>query len=403
MITNYKNFVPMVMGPGAAKQTGAEAKALGITNALFVHDPQLPEACVNVIRESLEQAGITYHVFHGVLPDCPDHSVQAGWEFAKDIEGLNGIICLGGGSGMDTAKGINVILNNPGKISDYYSAKHPDAGFLGAAKNPGHPLILIPTTAGTGSEQGKSAVIHDSETGMKSPVLSTTCCFAKLAIIDPEMTVSCPATLTAITALDAFTHAYEAYTGDDEQPVNDVSPLSDLLAEEAMRLIATYLPLVLEDLNNIEYRYKLSFASTIAMKAVANAHSHLGHCFAHAIGGKTQIPHGVACWVCETHLAPWISDVHYQKNKKVAEILGAAVPDGAGAEELSKILFDAMYDFGRKVGMPGFRHYGATREQVVSSVDLMRNDYLFKSGKKPISVAQAVEILNQICDVEGLA
>lgn len=392
----------MVMGPGAARQTGEEAKALGISAALLVHDPNLPESCVRVVKESLEKAGIRYECFTGVEPDCPDYTIQAGYEFAKNIDGLNGIICLGGGSGMDTAKGINVILNNPGKISDYYSYKHPDAGFMGAAKNPGYPLILIPTTAGTGSEQGKSAVIHDSETGMKSPVLSTTCCFAKLAIIDPEMTVSCPPGLTAITALDAFTHAYEAYTGDDEQPINDVSPLSDLLAEEAMRLIAENLPRVLTDLGNMEYRYKLAYASTIAMKAVANAHSHLGHCFAHAIGGVANVPHGVACWICDSHLAPWISDVHYKKNKKVAEILGADVPADASPEVLSNILYAAMRDFGLKVGLPGFKHYGVTRAQVISSLRLMKDDYLFRSGKKPITEEQALEILKEICDAEGL-
>ena len=402
LITNYKSFVPMVMGPGAASRTGVEARALGITKALFVYDKQLPSKCTDVIESSLNSEGIEYVIFTDVLPDAPDFIVEKGYEFAAAQGGIDGIICLGGGSAMDTAKGINVLMANPGPISRYYSANNPNAGFYGAAKNPGLPLILIPSTAGTGSEQGKSAVIHDSTTGRKSPVLSTICCLASLAIIDPEMTLSCPARLTAITGLDAFTHAYEAYTGDDEQLVNDVSPLSDMEAEYAMREIVEYLPKVLKDGGNIEWRYHMSLASTVAMKSVANAHSHLGHCFAHAIGSTTNVPHGVCCWVCESHLAPWISDVHYKKNKWVAQVLGSTVPEDASADELSIILHKAMVDFGAAVGVPHLKDYGATREQVMASIDLMQDDYLFYSGKKRISVDQAKEILKLICDSENL-
>lgn len=402
MITNYKNFVPMVMGPGAARQVGAEAVSLEITKALFVYAPQLPDECINTVKTSLEQAGIDYVSFTKIEPDTPDYLVEEGAAFARTIEGLNGIICLGGGSAMDTAKGINILVNHDGPISKYYAKNNPNAGFTGAATNPGLPLIMIPTTAGTGSEQGKSAVIHDTETGMKSPALSTSCCLPKLAIIDPEMTLSCPPTLTAITGCDAFTHAYEAYTGDDEQPINDISPLSDLLAVESMRLIAENLPKAVKDGSNIDYRYKLSYASTFAMKAVANAHSHLGHCFAHAIGSTTNVPHGVCCWICETHLAPWISDVHYKKNKTVAELLGAEVPEGTSPAQLGQILFDTMRAFGTRVGLPGLKEYGATREQVVRALPLMKDDYLFYSGKKPITEEQALKILNWICDTEGI-
>ena len=402
MISNYKAFVPMVMGPGAASTVGAEARALGMSKVLFVHDPQLPQASLDVITKSLEASGIEYTCYSDVEPEVPDYVAQRGYEFASKIDGLNGIICLGGGSAMDLAKVINVLLHHPGPISRWYAANNPSAGYKGAANNPGHPIILLPSTAGTGSEQGKSGVVLDTATGTKNPVISVTCCFADLTILDPEMTVSCPKSLTMTCGLDAFCHAYEAYTGPDDQAVSDSSPLSDLIALEAMSIVAKYLPLVLMDGSNVEYRYKMIYAATLGMKAVANAHSHVGHSFAHAIGAKTGVPHGVCCWVSESHIAPWLCDVHYKKNKTVAELLGAYVPDDASPEELARILRKAMDDFGVKCGMPGLKHFGAKKQDVLDAIELMRKDSLFTAGKKRMTVEEANVLLADICRDEGL-
>lgn len=391
-MSSYRTFVPIVSGRGAAKRVGEEAKALGCTRVLLVHGPTLPTASIDIIKESLTASGIEYVVFGKALPDVPDYIVDEGVEFAKNAGAIDGVIGLGGGSTMDTAKAINVLLNNPGPIHQYFLING------GTVKNPGYPLILIPTTSGTGSDQTRAAVVMNTSEDVKRPLLSEGCCLAKVCILDPELAVTMPPELTAFTGYDAFSHAYEAYTGDDES----AGPISDVLAVWAMQTVVKYLPLAVKDGSNIEYREMLANAATIAGMSTANARSHLGHCFGHAIGSRTHAPHGVSVACNLPFIADFITDENYEKNAVVAKMFGVDVYDGMPAEELGTKLKDAMHSFEKTIGCPTLKDYNVSREKVMSSYDLIVVDPLFQRGKKHMSPDEAKETLAKICDYYGM-
>lgn len=391
-MSSYRTFVPIVSGVGAAKRTGEEAKALGCTRVLLVHGPTLPTSSVDVVKNSLTASGIEWVEYGKALPDVPDYVVEDAVAFAKQAGKIDGIVGLGGGSTMDTAKAINVMLHNPAPIQQYFLING------GVVKNPGVPLILIPTTSGTGSDQTRAAVIMNTSEDVKRPMLSESCCLAKVCILDPEMAATMPPFLTAFTGYDAFSHAYEAYTGDDES----AGPISDVLAVWAMQTIVDYLPLAVKDCGNLEYREKLANAATIAGMATANARSHLGHCFGHAIGSRTHAPHGVSVACNLPFIAEFITDKNYEKNSIVAKMFGIDVYDGMPAEELGAKLKDALHNFENTIGCPTLKDYNVTREKVMSSYDLIIVDPLFQRGKKHMTTDEARETLEKICDYYGL-
>lgn len=391
-MSSYRTFVPIVSGRGAAKRTGEEVKALGCKKVLLVHGPTLPTSSVDVIKKSLNAHGIEFAEYGNALPDVPDYIVEEAVAFAKEVGGIDGIVGLGGGSTMDTAKAINLMLNNPAPIQQYFAING------GVAKNPGYPLILIPTTSGTGSDQTRAAVVMNTSEDVKRPLLSDICCLAKVCILDPEMAVTMPPFLTAFTGYDAFSHAYEAYTGDDES----AGPISDVLAVWAMETIVKYLPLAIEDGSNLEYREMLANAATIAGMSTANARSHLGHCFGHAIGSRTHAPHGVSVACNLPFIVDFVTDANYEKNSVVAKMFGIDVYEGMPAEELGAKLREALQNFENTIGCPTLKDYNVTRQKVMDSYDLIVVDPLFQRGKKHMTTEEAKEILVKICDYYDL-
>ena len=387
-MSSYRTFVPIVSGCGVARQTGAEVKALGCKRVLLVHGQKLPVESINKIKDSLTDAGIDYIEFGNAQPDVPDYIVNEGVEFVNNNGPIDGIIGLGGGSTMDTAAAINVLLNNPPPIQQYFAING------GNASNPGYPLIQIPTTSGTGADQTRACVILNTSEDVKRPLLSESCCLAKLCILDPELTATMPPYLTAFTGYDAFSHAYEAYTGDDESS----GPVSDVLAVWAMETVVKYLPLAVNDTGNMEYREKLAYASTIAGMATANARSHLGHCFGHAIGSRTHAPHGVSVACNYPFIVDFITDENYEKNSVVAKMFGIDVYDGMPANELGAKLRTALQQFEKTIGCPTLKDYNVTREQVMSAYDLIIVDPLFQRGRKHMTTDEDLATLEKICD-----
>lgn len=239
---------------------------------MLLHQLHLP------IVEILETLKQDYVIYANVQADPPEHLVLDAVQFAQN-EKIDLVLGFGGGSSLDVAKVI-AILAHPQQhqtIQDLYG--------VGNAKRPRLPLILVPTTAGTGSEVTPISIVTTGETtktGIVSPVL-----YADVAILDAHFTQNLPASITAATGIDAMVHAIEAYTSKIKK-----NPYADMLAKQALRLLNKNLPLVLNDGNNLEARQNMLVGSMLAGQAFANAPVGAVHALAYPLGGHFHISHG---------------------------------------------------------------------------------------------------------------
>jgi alcohol dehydrogenase len=304
-------------GGGVVAEVGEEVRRLGGSHVLVVTDPGLvksgiAERLVAIVRGHAELV----EVFDGVVANPMDDDCARGASLASDMK-ADLIIGLGGGSSMDTAKAIAVIRTHGGKPSDYFGAD--------TLRKPIAPLVCVPTTAGTGSEVTPFAVITDSKTRVKMNILDPGV-VPTSSFVDPELTVSMPASLTAATGMDALTHAVEAYT------CKLANPLTDALALKAVRIIAGSLRRAVADGSDVNARKEMALGSLIAGFAFGNADVGGVHCMAEAIGGFYDTPHGVANSVFLPLVTEFNVPADPQKHADVAVALGVDTADMDDAE-----------------------------------------------------------------------
>jgi alcohol dehydrogenase len=284
--------------------------------------------------------------------------VEEAAAIARDA-GCDVIVGIGGGSSMDTAKGVNVLMNNEPPIMRYFGVPK--------SLKPGVPLIFLPTTAGTGSEVTNMCVISCTSLNKKDSVVSPVC-VAALAILDPDLTLGLPPKLTAATGVDAFSHAAESITG------NQANPISDALSRDAIRTITQWLPIAVEDGKNLEAREKMLEASMFAGMAFTNGLVHLGHSIAHTLGAQFHIPHGVACGVCLPQVIEWTSRTEYKKVRMICEAMGENIPESSGWEEIGKTAKTAIRALTKKVGIPNLKELGIPFDALMKLPPLVLND-----------------------------
>lgn len=331
------HLTSVIFGEGASQGTGEKLKDFGITKLLCVYDKGIKAAgLVDTIIQNVQAEGIKVIEFGEVLPDPPDTIVDQAGELGRK-EGVDGILGIGGGSSMDTAKGVNVLLGNPGVISDYFNPE--------TMQKPGKFLFLIPTTSGTGSEVTGVAVLTNTKDRKKCGVRGKNC-IATLAIVDPKLTFGLPPGITAATGMDAFSHAVEAYTTAMK------NPMSDLLALEAISLIAKYLPVAVRDGSNGEARSKMSYAATIAGMSFNDAPPHIGHAIAHTVGVKYHVPHGTICGLAVPGVIEYVSDIMPEMVRSIGEAMGLSLKDDLSNEMLGSRVADAVRKLNREIGLP---------------------------------------------------
>ena len=268
----------ILFGAGSAEKTGTEAQLLKAKKALIITDPGVIQAgLLEGIEKSLQSVGIPFAIFDGVEPDPRIEVVEKSAEKAKK-EGMDLIIGFGGGSSLDIAKVTSVMVANPGKIDSFFG--------IDLVPNLGVPVILIPTTAGTGSEVTPIAILSDTKEKLKKGIVSPTL-FPEVALVDPKLTVGLPPSVTAFTGMDALTHAIEAYYS-----VN-ATGLSDLLAIRAMELISKNLRMAYAYGENLSARSNMMEGSLLAGIAFANAGVGAVHAFAYPLGGEFHLAHGL--------------------------------------------------------------------------------------------------------------
>jgi len=278
-ISHFKTAGKIVFGPGAVETAGEELKVLGATRVAVITDPGIDKAGIlDTVRQAVEKSGLNHSVFTGVEPDPRIEIVGQAADHTRK-ESCDAVLGVGGGSSMDIAKATAVMMSNPGKIEDY-------AG-VGKIPNPLPPVLLVPTTAGTGSEVTSIAVLSDTVNNVKKGVVSDYM-YARAAVLDPLLTVGLPPPITASTGLDALIHAVESYTG------SQATFITEPLALEAIRIIAQNLRLAYANGNNLMARSNMLKGSLLAGMAFSNTQTAAAHACALAIGGRFHIPHGVA-------------------------------------------------------------------------------------------------------------
>ena len=277
----------ILFGLGAAEKIGAEAQVLKAKKILIITDPGVIQAgLLESIKASLQAAGILFTIFDGVEPDPRIEVVEKSVEKAKQ-DGIDLIIGFGGGSSLDIAKVTSIMITNPGKIDLFFG--------VDLVPNPGLPVILIPTTAGTGSEVTPIAILSDTKEKLKKGIVSPAL-FPEVAVVDPKLTVGLPPSVTAFTGMDALTHAIEAYSS-----IN-ATDLSDLLAIRAMELISKNLRMAYAYGENLSARSSMMEGSLLAGIAFANAGVGAVHAFAYPLGGEFHLAHGLT----NTLMLPYI-------------------------------------------------------------------------------------------------
>lgn len=325
-------------GPGARKQLPEAVKQIGKTKALVVTDPGLIKFGVaNMVTDVLDQANIPYEIFSDVKPNPTVTNVKNGINaFTKS--GADFIIAIGGGSSIDTAKGIGIVINNP-EFSDIVSLEG-----CAPTTRKSVPIIALPTTAGTAAETTINYVIIDEEKQKKMVCVDPNDIPA-VAIIDAELMYSLPKSLTAATGMDALTHAIEGYI------TKGAWEMSDMFEIEAIRMISKYLPTAVEQPSNAEARNGMAVAQYIAGMAFSNVGLGLVHGMAHPLGSLFDIPHGVA----NALLLPTIMEFNMQccldKYPDIAKAMGVDIA-GMSKEEASRAACQAVKDLALKVGIP---------------------------------------------------
>jgi len=266
---------------GISKDFGNELSQMSVQKFFMICDPYFSETGVaQEIKKGVEEGGAkVVGVFHEVPPNSELKIVQQCARLASE-KGAEGIIALGGGSSMDTAKAANIIFSLGGDLVADYSGTQTITQAL-------RPLIAIPTTAGTGSEVTASAVILDTQSQSK---LSFNDSFMRphLALLDPELTLTLPPKVTAMTGMDALTHAIEAYTS------LQANPMSDALAMKAIKLIKNNLLEAVREGSDLERRSNMLIAANMAGIAFDHAMVGVVHSMSHATGGVAHVPHGMA-------------------------------------------------------------------------------------------------------------
>lgn len=316
MLPDYFEFhmpTRILYGAGIIGNLGDSLRSFGRRRALLVTDAILSKlGLVDKVKAGFASTGIEIAaVFDQVPPDSTIATVEACARLARRRK-CDMIIGLGGGSVMDTAKVANILAVKGGRVAD-----HMGAYLLG--DEPLLPSILIPTTAGTGSEVTKVAIIHDPDQDIKLPFAETQF-FPQLAILDPELTRSMPAKLTAITGMDALTHAIECYVSKDHQPA------SDALALHVIRLISQNLLRACAHPDDLEARGAMLVASCLAGVAFTQAMVGMVHGVSHALGGVYHIPHGLANALVLPEVMEYNLESCPERYTDIARALGVNLP-----------------------------------------------------------------------------
>lgn len=353
---NFELHLPtkVIFGAGKSKTTGEVIHSLRGRKVLVVSDTGVIGAnLLDGILSSIEDAGLGYSVFSDVGHEASLAKVQAGLNVLR-AEESDLLLSVGGGSVMDTAKGIGCLATNPGDLRDYEGPEK--------FKNPPLPMVAVPTTAGSGSELSFGAVISDDERKYKFSVRSSMQ-IPKVALLDPELLKSTPPKLAAATGMDALSHGLEAYVSKWS------NSMTDAYCRQNFYLVGKYLRRFVSDPADVEAASGMLLASSMGPMAFNVARLGLVHAIGHPLGAKFKLPHGVVCALLMPHVMEFNLSACPDKFVDIAIGLEGYVEDGSTikkAQSAVSAVERLMEDIGIRAD---FSSYDITEELMSSIAD----------------------------------
>lgn len=373
----FNTSASVVFGAGEVAKIGTLAQSRLGADILFVTDQGVMKAgLADTALAALKAAGCTITIFDAVVADPPEAIIL---QCAEMAQGKTGVIGFGGGSSMDVAKLAALLANSCETLSAIYG--------VGLAKGPRLPLMLVPTTAGTGSEVTPISIVTtgtNEKKGVVSPVI-----LPDIALLDPDLTLGLPPHVTAATGIDAMVHAIEAYAS---KSANN-NPVSKILAREALRLMGANLLTAVRDGSNREARGAMLLGAMLAGQAFANSPVAAVHALAYPLGGHYHIPHGLSNALVLPEVlrfnAPEAAHLY-------AEIAIDAFPELAeiGTQARGEAFAERLHRLAQECGLPmKLRDNGVTRESLpMLAEDAMKQTRLLVNNPRPLTYADALMI-----------
>jgi alcohol dehydrogenase class IV len=392
-------------GPGASDEVGHDLSLTGARRVLVLTDPGVAATgAPHRVAAQMAAFGIEAHVHDSAHVEPTDASIEAAIERARAAGPWDAFVAVGGGSAIDTAKAVDLMLTNPGELMDYVNAP------VGGGRAPTvalKPLVAVPTTTGTGAESTTICVLdvlaQKVKTGISHVRLRPT-----LAVVDPHLTMTQPSGVTASAGMDILCHALESWTARpytsyerkaaaDRVPYCGANPISDLWAEKAMRLLATAFRSAVRDGSDEGAREQMALAATFAGLGFGNAGVHVPHANAYPIAGQVRdfhpdgypadeslVPHGMAVSLTAPEAFRWTFDASPERHVQAALFLspGAQV-DGDPADLLPAVLRDLMQDIDLPNGTSGVGYSEADVDDLV--VGAMKQQRLLATSPKPVT------------------
>ena len=372
----------VLVGPEASKQLGDLAVSMGITRALIVTDRGIIQfGLLDSATNSLNASKVEYELYADVVADPPESvvmdAVTEGQAFNCD-----GVIGFGGGSSMDVAKLLAVLIKGEQSLSDIYGVDQITGGRL--------PLIQVPTTAGTGSEATMVSIITTGET-TKAGVVSRTLLADKI-VLDASLTLGLPPHVTAATGIDAMVHAIEAYTSRRLK-----NSLSDMLAREALRLLAGNIVVAVKQGDNLDARGSMLLGAMLAGQAFANAPVAAVHALAYPLGGNYHIPHGLSNSLVLPHIIRFNGPSAGDLYKEIAPLImpGKSLPDDAlvVTEMLAEHFLSLAEDLGLQTSLSQMNVPEGDLPKLAEEAMLQQR--LLINNPREVSVDDSLEIYRQ--------
>jgi aldehyde dehydrogenase (NAD+) len=353
---NYFGPTKVIFGVGSMSELPIEVSAFGRKAVLVTDEGLMATGLVERVQEKL--GDLLVHTYVDVPPDSGMEVVDQGAREALSA-GADVIVSLGGGSVIDTAKGMSIVMNEGGSIRDFQG--------LQMLTRPQIPHIAIPTTAGTGSEVTSAAVIFDQEQGQKILVFEYFIT-PRVAILDPKITASLPPQLTAATGMDAMTHAVESYVSLQRNPISDAAAL------HAIRLIVNYLPLAVGNGPDLSARGQMQVAALLAGWAFSNAMVGLAHAMAHSLGAVCRIPHGLANALILPQVMRYNLTEVPELMMDIAAAMGISI-EKLDPSEAGTAAADEMEALNKRIGLTArLKDLGVSQEELKQCSELSLSD-----------------------------
>lgn len=379
---NIHKFVmpEVIFGNGSIHQVGESCLRLGATNVLIVSDPGVAEAgWLDVVIKSCRQVGLKYATFCDVTINPKDEEVTKGCEAYLENE-CDSIIGIGGGSSIDTAKAVAILATNGGQIHEYEG--------VDKIQFPLPPQVMVPTTAGSGSEVSQFSVIVDTKEKKKMTIISRSL-IPDIAIIDPETLSTKSAHLTASTGLDVLTHGIEAYVS------LAATPLTDVQAQNAIALVGKYLrPSVASKINQ-EAKANMAMASLQAGLAFSNAILGAVHAMSHAVGGRYPLLHGDINSILLPHVMEFNLLANPKKFADIAYFLGIDTR-GMSYMEAGRKAIEYVKQLAEDIGVPQrLSDIGVKQEEIRKMSLVAFHDACMITNPRDITVEEIEEIFRK--------